>query len=210
MKSLANLKHLKMIKLLINPFRYIAGYKSLTIGLVIIICTSVVSAFSHKHFPDIISVKTSQDYPIWFLLIENTFNWILFSTILYVLAISFSKSSVRFVDIFGTQALARLPYLLVSFVGFSGSLKVFNQHILWTVLKRGEPVDLSILDTTVAILLLVFTLSMTLWVVLLMYNAFKVSSNIKGGRLILLFVVSVLGSTIINHYSSSYLTDKFF
>ncbi len=199
-----------MIKKLINPFRYIAGYKSLTIGLLIIICTSLVSVFSHKHFPDIISVKTGPDYSFWYLLIENISTWIIFSTFLYVLAISFSKSAVRIVDIFGTQAFARLPYLLVSFVGFSGSLKLFNQHILWTVLQRGEPVDLTILDTTIAVLLLVFTLSMTVWVIVLMFNAFKVSSNIKGGRLILLFVISVIGSTIINHYTSNYLTHNFF
>ncbi len=199
-----------MINKLINPFRYIAGYKSLTIGLLIIFCTSLVSAFSHKHFPDIISVKTSPGYPFLYLLIENTSIWIVFSTILYVLSISFSKSAVRFVDIFGTQAFARLPYFLVSFVGFSGSLKLFNQHILWTALQRGEPVDLSILDATIAVLLLVFTLLMTVWVILLMFNAFKVSSNIKGSRLFLLFIVSVIGSTIISHYTSSYLTHNFF
>ena len=53
-----------MIKKLINPFQYLAGLKSLILGIAIILVTSIVGYFSNTQFPDIISVKTCPDSSI--------------------------------------------------------------------------------------------------------------------------------------------------
>lgn len=187
-----------MIKKLINPFLYIAGIKSLILGLIVILTTSIIGFFSNIHFPDIISVKTSPDFPVLYFIIQNLLNWFVVSTLLYIASIIFSKSSIRFIDIYGTQALARFPYFIASFIGFSKSLNAFNKYLLWTLLKQGEPIEISNLEIISAVLLMVFIVLLTIWLVTLMFNAFKVSANLKRSKLILNFIVVLIISLIIS------------
>lgn len=194
-----------MFNKLINPFRYIAGGQSLFIGLLFIIATSVTGYFSHTHFPDVISVKIGFEMPIMYFLFQGLINWIVLSTVFYVAAVIFSKSSIRIIDIYGTQAFARAPYLLAAFTGFSDSLNNFGKYILWTMLQQGESIHLSAFEIALAILILSITVLLTVWLISLMFNAFKVSSNIKGTKLILIFITGLIISIIITYYSTTIL-----
>jgi len=198
-----------MIKKLINPFIYIAGVPSLITGILIILLTSVIGYYSNTHFPDVISVKTAQGLKICYLIIQGFSNWLVLSIVLYLAAVIFSKSSVRVVDIFGTQALARFPYLFASFIGFSGSIDRFGKYVLWTYLQKGEPVILSDSTMIFAIILIVITIMLTVWLITLMFNAFKVSANIKGIKAIILFVVSLIISIGLTNLISKYLFIQF-
>ena len=189
-----------MIKKLFNPFTYIAGERSLIAGIAVILATGVIGFFSHMHFPNILSVKTSPDFPLQYYLMQNIVNWLVISTILYLISILFSKSSVRIVDVFGTQGLARFPYLISAFIGFSASLEKFGEYVLWELLNQGEPVELSTLAMVIAIFLITLTLLLTIWLIILSYNAFKVSSNIKGPKSVWLFILGLLLSIFITEF----------
>lgn len=197
-----------MIKKLINPFHYIAGIESLIAGLIILVVTSIVGYYSHTHFPDIISIKICPDFPFRYFLIQNLLNWFIASTLFYLAAIAFSKSSVRLVDIYGTQALARFPYLIGSFIGFSGALNAFSKYLLWTLMKQGAPVEISTFQIAIAVLLLVLSLLLTIWLITLMFNAFKVSANLKGTKLVLTFIIVMIVSIVISTLSTRMLILK--
>ncbi|MCW3806479.1 hypothetical protein [Plebeiibacterium marinum] len=199
-----------MIKKLINPFYYIAGLKSLALGLAIIILSSTIGYFSHTHFPSIISIKTSPDMPLWYFIIQNLINWLTISTFMYIAAILFSKSKVRIIDIYGTQALARYPYFPAAFIGFSEALELFGKYILWTTLKMGEPVEISNIEIMVAVTLIVFSLLLTIWLIALMFNAFKISANIKGSKLSIIFIIVLVISVIITEYLNYQFTLKLY
>jgi len=186
-----------MSKNLFNPFKYIAGWESLAAGILILLATSVIGYYSHIHFPDILSVKTNPGIPYYVLLAENGLNWLVPSIILYIAAVIFSSSSVRFIDILGTQALARAPYLLSAFIGFSGSIDKFGQYTMWKTLNIGTPVVMSSGEILLAITLMLFLILSTIWMVVLMYNAFKVSANLKGSKLTIAFIVAMVLSTAI-------------
>lgn len=198
-----------MIKKIINPFYYVAGIKSLIFGLIIIFATSIVGYLSRTHFPDIISIKTSPDFSFWYFVIQNFSNWFIVSTLFYIASIIFSKSSVRLVDIYGTQALARFPYFIASFVGFSGALDAFGKYLLWTLMRQGEPCEISVIQIISAILLIVFSLLLTIWLITLMFNAFKISANLKGKKLILIFIIVLIISLLFSGYLTKMLILKF-
>lgn len=193
-----------MIAKLSNPFKHIAGFKSLWIGILIILATACVGYFSHTQFPDLISVKTSPGLPLWYLVVQSLSNWAVFSGVLYLFAVIVSPSSVRIVDVFGTQALARFPYLFASVIGFSGAIEKFGAYVLWTTLRQGEPVRLSLGESVSAIALMICTILLTVWLVVLMYNAFKISANLKGAKsgvfFIIAFVVSIVVTNVISNY----------
>ena len=192
-----------MIRKLINPFNYIAGAKSLLIGLAIIFITSLTGYYSNTFFPDILSVKTGVELTFKVSLLFNIVNWLSISLLLYIASLIFSKSSVRFIDLFGTQALARSPYLLAALLGFSKSINRLGEYFLWKYLSIGEPTDISSLEMTIAVVLLTLIVIISIWMITLMYNAFKVSSNIKGGKsvtiFIIVFILSIILSAFVNN-----------
>jgi hypothetical protein len=199
-----------MNNILFNPFRYIAGFKSLMLGIFILLTTAVVGFFSHTHFPDLISVKNGADFPLIYYVIQSLVNWLVISFILYLFAIFSSTSTIRIIDIFGTQALARAPYLIASIIGFSGALEKFGKYILWTTLKTGESTTISSGEVTVALFLIILSLLLSIWLVALMYNAFKVSANLKGTKSALLFIISFVLSMGITIFLNRILILKFF
>jgi len=198
-----------MIKKLLNPFVYIAGSYSLLIGLLIIFCTSVIGYYSNIHFPDILSVKTGPSYPVSYYILQSIANWMIISTILYLFAVVFSKSKIRLIDIFGTQALARYPYLFAALTGFSNTMDKFGRYILWQLLEQGEPVVMSAGAITLAIVLIIFTLFLTIWMVALMFNAYKIASNLKRGKLIITFITSLILAIVLSAFINSKLIQIF-
>jgi hypothetical protein len=197
-----------MNSILFNPFRYIAGFKSLTTGVLILLATALIGYFSHTHFPDMISVKTGPGYPLTYFVLQGISNWLVISIILYLMAIFASTSHVRLIDVFGTQALARFPYLAASFIGFSSSMEKFGKYILWTALKTGEETTITSFEVGIAITLLILSLLLTIWLVTLMYNAFKVSANIKGAKSVVLFIAAFILAMMATIFINKFLIQK--
>lgn len=197
-----------MIKFLINPFRRIAGWEALGAGISVLLATAVVGHFSHTHFPDLISVKVSGELPVSFLILQSFSNWLIVSILLYLFSLFLSSSSVRIIDIFGTQALARFPYLLAAFTGFSGSVEKMGKYILWKNLQIGNPVDISTSEMSLAVVLIVLTLLITIWMITLMVNAYKISANLKGTKLVVSFIISAIASVILSGLISNYFIHR--
>lgn len=170
-----------MVSKLLNPFVYLAGGKSLAYGVGLILLTSVSGYLCNIHFPDLLSVKYFEGVSFGLVLGESLVNWIVISSFLYLAALLFSKSSVRIIDIFGTQAIARAPYLLAALTGLPDTVKLFSDYILWEYLKIGEPVSLSLFGVVLAVLIILFVLLLSVWMFVLMFNAYRVSANLRGG-----------------------------
>lgn len=196
------------MKKIINPFLYIAGAKALLFGLLIILATAGISYYSHIHFPDVISVKTCSGLPFYFLVIQGGLNWLVPSLLFYLAALIFSGSSVRAIDVLGTQALARAPYLLAAMTGFGGLIEKFGRFIMNELAQVGEAVDISNAEMAAAITLILITLLLTVWMVTLMVNAYKVSANIKDGKLAVIFVVVMIISIVATIWLNNYLIQK--
>ncbi len=197
-----------MIKKLFNPFEFIAGGKALIIGLIIILATVTIGFYSNTHFPDIISVKKAGEFPFSYLIIQSFTNWLVVSILFYLAAIILSKSKVRIIDIFGTQALARAPYILGALIGFSESLNKFSQYLLWMSLQVGDPVEITSFEAIIAVTLIVCTLLLTVWMITLMLNAYKVSANLKGVKLTVSFIIVFILAMVITATLSQIILNR--
>ena len=98
---------------------------------------------------------------------------------------------VRVVDVFGTQALARFPTLILALVAL---LPIYQRQverlISVTQILPGElpPADLIAFSLVAAVVAIV----VVAWMLVLMYRAYAVSCNVSGPKAIVLFVVAVL------------------
>ena len=162
-----------------NPFIYIAGYKSLFWGLAGLFLTSYFAFTSGTHFNGILNISLAKDADFWIYLIENVSQWIFLSTFLFIAGLVLSKSKIRGIDIFGTTLFSRIPLII-------------------TPLIRAIPFFQSFAYQSPAMYLIIAIYGISLiWSIVLFFNAYKVSSNLKKENLIISFVVCMILSETI-------------
>ena len=173
---------------LFNPFIRIAGTRSLVIGLAGIVVAGLLAAGAGIHFDGLLDVHAGDEVALWVPVAEGLVNWAVFTLLLLLVALLFSKSAVRLVDIAGTQAMARMPLLPVAAIC---NLPLIQDAFdgLASALLGGELEGAAFSGLVAAILV---TLTGVVWMVTLMWKAFSISCNMTGGRAIALFVLAVL------------------
>ncbi|MFC1736221.1 hypothetical protein ACFL1X_08890 [Candidatus Hydrogenedentota bacterium] len=182
---------------LFNPFHYIAGGKALVIGLVVILLTGLIGSFSNTHFDGVLDIHTGLPAPTWVFLMEGLVDWLSLGIPLCVVALIFTKSKVRLLDVFGTQALARFPMIVNALLSL---LPGFQRQIaqLPRMGPQFSPSDIVPMDMAVFAFVLLCSLTMLVWMVALMYRAYAVSCNIRGGKRVVLFIAALLVGEVIS------------
>ncbi len=184
-----------------NPFVRIAGPRSLVFGLAGIAAAGLAAAGAGIRFDGLLDVHAGNEVALWMPVVEGLVNWAVFTLLLMVVALLFSKSAVRLIDVAGTQAMARMPLFLVAAIcnlpliqdAFDGmAAAVISGQLAglpWGALATG----------------ILVTLAGVVWMVALMWKAFSISCNMKGGRAIALFILAVL----LGEAATVYLTRQF-
>lgn len=177
---------------LFHPFERIAGLPALLAGSVILLITSIVAFFGGIHLDGVLDLHIGSEASYLNCIIEVAVDWLSMSFFIYLAGLLFSKSSIRPVDVLGTQAMARFPV----FISCIGSILCFRHNFLlymqYTFLHIGEPVDISAAEVILFGIMLLITLVMTVWQVMLMYQAYAVACNVKGTKAVLSFTGSLL------------------
>ena len=176
-----------MKKWFFNPFIYVAGSKSLLIGWSAMLVTAFIGIYSKTYFDGVLDAHPG-DLPLYRYFIAQLIDWGCGVAMLYTAGRIFSASSIRFIDIAGTHALARWVMIFPAFIGFG-------------ITAVPDPATHTVKELTDAITPLMIALSLLstvflIWMVALMYNAFSVSTNIKGGRAGGIFAIALLVAEI--------------
>jgi len=186
---------------LFNPFRVVAGYKALLLGLAIILISALVGSLSNTHFDGVLDVHTGTEAPLWLFFAEGLINWICMVVPLFFFGLIVSRSSFRAIDVLGTQALARSPYLITALAMLPDANRRIGEYLIAKFTQTAPTATINYIDILVFMLAMVFTILMTVWMVALMYRAYCVSCNIKGARAIGTFIVSLIGAEVLSKFA---------
>lgn len=180
----------KILTLLANPFERIAGIKALLWGLLSIIIGSVVSYFTGWHYHGMLHFGPALNNEAWCYVAERLTVWLLPATVFLIGGLILSKSKIRLIDVYGTTAFAQIPL----FIGTLSSL-IFDVETVGTA-KVVNIVELALFS----LFIIIFVVFNIVW----MYNAFKVSCNVKGVALRLFFIAAFIGCDILSRYVISF------
>jgi len=186
---------------LFNPFRFVAGFKALLLGLAIIFISALVGSFGNTHFDGVLDVHIGLEAPLWFFLAEGLINWICMVIPLFFFGLIVSRSSFRMIDVFGTQALARWPYLITAVVMLPGANQRFGIYLMSRFASTTTSGTMDYTDMLIFIFAMLVAVVMAVWMVALMYRAYAVSCNIKGARAIVTFIVSLIGAEVLSKFA---------
>lgn len=172
--------HTNKSQILYNPFTYIAGIKSILISILVVLATAWLCFITGTHNFGLINIDFASDtiFPVY--LLEHLVHWITATVILFCSGILFSKSTIRFIDVLGTQGIARTPLIILPLVRLIPAFKSFSSHSMNMYA------------------LVILHVVMLVWSIDLMFHAYKISCNVKAPRLIVSFIIGLLMAEIIS------------
>ena len=183
---------------LFNPFRFIAGFKALLLGLAIILLSAFLGWLSNTHFDGVIDFHTGLQGPLWFFFAEGLINWVCVAIPLFFSGLIVSRHSFRMIDVLGTQALARCPYLVTSLVMLPGANRRFAEYMTSKLGLGAAAVSINYMDMLIFAFAMLLSILMVIWMIALMYRAYAVSCNIKGARAIITFIIGLLSAEVLS------------
>jgi hypothetical protein len=183
---------------LFNPFRFVAGFQALMTGLAIILIGGVIGSLSNTHFDGVLDVHIGAETPMWFFLAEGLIDWICLAGPLFFFGLIVSRSTFRVIDILGTQALARWPYLIAAAAMLPDANRRVLEYIEAKVKQIAPAAAINPMDVFIFGFAMFVIILTVIWMVALMYQAYTVSCNIKGARAIVTFMISLIGAEVLS------------
>jgi hypothetical protein len=181
-----------------NPFRYVAGGKSLVIGLAAILLAGFLGSFSNTHFDGALDVHTGRPAGMAMFLTEGIVDWLSLAITLFVLGKLVSKTAFRAIDLFGTQAMARWPTVIMALIALAPPHQRFLSFLGLKLLGTAGGAHAHGSDLVLGGLLMLAAFVAVIWMVALMYQAYSVSCNVRGGKGAATFIAGVIGAEVVS------------
>lgn len=175
------------MKKLIDPFRYFSGGTTFVVGAAGMLLISFLARWSGSTFRGVVSQGLG-DLAFWQLLLQQIAGWGVFSLLLYGAGLLFSRSKIRALDIFGNQALARVPLLLILLGSMLSPIRQMTEAMLTItpqeMLESVDMVGLTIFGF--------FSIAVLVWFFWWSYRGFAVAANLGGGKTVAIYIVCYL------------------
>lgn len=188
------------LTLLINPFIKIAGFQALAWGMVGLCVSTVLSYYSGFHYHGLLHFGPAPNNAWWCYAVEHVTIWLVPALLFYIGTLLFSRSHVRLIDIVGTVVFAQLPLIFMNLLEFlppMQQLAKINMNMTPEEMFRQPGFLLGVWLALIAFAFMI-------WALIWMFNALRVSSNLKGYTLGILYCIGVFGGDFLCRYLISF------
>jgi len=170
--------------------------------------STFIGFLGSTHFDGVLDVHTGLEAPLWVFLAEGIIDWLTIAIPLFFFGLIVSTSSLRMIDVLGTQALARWPYLITAIVMLPEANRRVGAYLAVRFGLAAAPAAINYIDMFIFGFAIIVGILMAIWMVALMYRAYVVSCNIKGVRAIITFIVSLIGAEVLSKLSILLLFER--
>lgn len=192
-----------MKKLFFNPFENYSEKKLLLTG----ISATFLGIFLYYNF----NIKTIGFLKFDFLEKISIFNvtsqtLIIISVLTIVLFITgkIINSKTRFIDVLNTVLIAKIPFLIITFFNING--RMFRETtMLKTFISNGKLAEITFAKMPIIMIVSLFFVLISVWVIALLYNGFKIATNAKGAKNIFYFILAIIITEILSRFILSIL-----
>jgi len=192
------MKSKELFELLINPFKRIAGWQAFGIGLAFVMLTGIIGFYSNINFDGVLDMHFGNKITLLSSFIVLAIDIVSIVAVMSLVGLFISKS-FRFVDILGTMTLARAPFLILAIMGFFTVSPDLSQIATNPYIIFNSPTFLILMFLTIPVLV---------WNITLLYNALKVSCDVKGTKLTLNFIIALFIAEIMSKILIYYITKN--
>lgn len=186
-----------MKKILLNPFEKYNENQLFIFGIFATALSSYLAyVFDARldgaldfHFTDGVTLKQP--------FIDSAIDIAFLSATLYIAALFINKKA-RIIDILNIVLTARIIYCLLPLLNIGGL--IYNPETDYT-----KPFQMSTGEMAIQIVFAIIMLAFVVWLIALLYNGFKVATNLKTTTHKVIFAVALLVAEILSKYIISIL-----
>lgn len=186
-----------MIQKLFNPFIQIAGAKSVIIGLLFLTLSSTLAAFFNTRFDGIIDAHYNKHQSFYVSYLDNLINITVLTSVFFGFGAILTKGRTRFIDILGTTMLSRFPLSIIPLFNIQNQSGIIGEKIIQSI-THPYAMQLTQFEWIYLIISGIISLLLTIWFIVLLFKAYKISTNLKGANLIVSFILGIIIAEILS------------
>jgi hypothetical protein len=186
------------MKQLYNPFELYSERQLLIFGLVMTLIGSFLGYSFNGRFDGIIDFHLLESVTFFEVVLDNFFNAVLLTMLLFING-KLINSKTRFVDVLNASLLARIPFYILPFFNFNNVMYDVSNRT-YDIMVAGSFNAISTPDIILLMLFSFVAICTLIWFSLLLWNGFKVATNAKGIKNIILFIFTILVAEVVSKY----------
>ena len=186
------------MKKIVNPFNYLPLRQALCWGVAAMILTAVFMWQLGLRATSLTQIDFGGS-ALWKVTVAQLLIWLLFSVVLCLGGMIFSKSKVRFTDVAAYNLFARIPFdVMLLMFAFPMVRSVVGLAMDGNVARIMEYANLLSIIGVVSLLV-------SVWYFYWSYKAFSESTNVRNGKGVVAFIVSYLVAYVASGYLLIYI-----
>lgn len=182
---------------IINPFIRIAGSRALIVGLLGILLAGMFGYLTGTHFDGVFDIHFSGEKRWYVFPAAGILNWLSLVLVFGVFSLLLAKGRFRWIDVLGTQAFARIPFILAPLAGLFLDRDRLSAQMTG-MMQDGVMPDFSTLDITSLALTVLIILFISLWTITWSWHAYTHSANLKGSNAAISFIGGLILAELIS------------
>ena len=182
------MKNKNVLRYIYNPFEKIAGWQALILGLIIVVLSGFIGKQANLMFDGAIDAHFGKEVTYYQTFMMLFIDIACVGAVMYLAGLLVTRN-FRFIDLLGTMTLARAPYLLLSLTGLFVTIPETAELLANPALIFSNPGFL---------IFIALSFPAIIWVIALMYNAWKVSTGAKGSKMIIAFIAGLFVAEVIS------------
>lgn len=181
------------VKLIVNPFIRIAGGQALIWGFLGLIVSTLLCWISGYHYHGLLHFGPAPNPAWWCYLAEHLIVWLIPALLFYWGGLFLSHSRIRVIDVLGTVLFAQLPLLGMNLISLLPAMRMMSQMNMNMSPEEMLAQPYFVLAMILTLLGLPFLILTLIW----MFNALKVSCNLKQWKLWTVALIGIIGGDVL-------------
>ena len=181
------------VKLIVNPFIRIAGGQALIWGFLGLIVSTLLCWISGYHYHGLLHFGPAPNPAWWCYLAEHLIGWLIPALLFYLGGLFLSHSRIRVIDVLGTVLFAQLPLLGMNLISLLPAMRMMSQMNMNMSPEEMLAQPYFVLAMILTLLGLPFLILTLIW----MFNALKVSCNLKQWKLWTVALIGIIGGDVL-------------
>lgn len=183
----------KMIDKAVNPFIQIAGARALAWGALGLLVSTVICYYAGYHYYGLLHFGPAPNPAWWCYAAEHLIVWLIPALLFYLGGKVFSHSRIRAIDVLGTVLFAELPLLGMTLIYLTPPMQMMANMDMSMSPQELLAQSFILPAVILSLLGIPFLLLTLVW----LFNALKVSCNLKGWHLWAVVLVGILGGDVL-------------
>lgn len=186
-------------KILLNPFEKYSEKTLLLFGVALTLLGSFIGYLTKARFDGVFDMHLVENIAVFEPFLDNLLNIATLVLLFFLLGKSINGKT-RWVDILSVSIISRIPFYVLPLFNIDGLLNKSTQKLLSGIdfQDLSQPPVVELPDLLVILMFAVISILCLIWFVALFWNGFKIATNAKGTKNVILFIVLLLLSEVLS------------